>query len=350
MLGAPFVSWAGSPWPPSDQGWAWIVGLAGVSYLALEIWLARRTAADRSSDWRLPLLLIASFGVGVAALTGLGRGVAGPANGFTSRYLTLTAPFALVVSTLALQRAVARRRYWLAWTGLLAVAASALAGSALRLFEFPRHRDLLARASRALLQGGPERQLRILHPRVEQVLGGRPILQRHRLSVFRPGSSVAPITAAPSALEHYEQGLEWPQPPPARLAVGAQYRLPLRIENPSPVPWPTLGVNYFEGAVRLSYHWVAWDGTVSEGPRTDFSRDIGPGERAAVAMCLRAPSRPGRYQLRVSLVQESVVWFEDRGAPGLEAAVEVRAAPAARALAQLLHGLGTLRGSSYCPG
>ena len=57
-------------------------------------------------------------------------------------------------------------------------------------------------------------------------------------------------------------------------------------------------------------------------------------------MIVYAPGQPGRYILRVTMVQENVAWFEDRGAKPLDIPVlvtitgEVSLAALKRALGQ----------------
>jgi len=41
--------------------------------------------------------------------------------------------------------------------------------------------------------------------------------------------------------------------------------------------------------------------------------DAPPGARVATHVQLRAPAAPGRYVLRVDLVDELITWFQDRG-------------------------------------
>ena len=65
--------------------------------------------------------------------------------------------------------------------------------------------------------------------------------------------------------------------------------------------------------VRISYRWVArHDPTVAlEGTRTSLPDAIPPGEERRCAFTVRTPRCPGIYDLRVTLVQEGIAWFDD---------------------------------------
>jgi uncharacterized protein (DUF3820 family) len=40
---------------------------------------------------------------------------------------------------------------------------------------------------------------------------------------------------------------------------------------------------------------------------------MNPGDKAKIDITIQTPSLPGKYQLVISLVQESVAWFEEKG-------------------------------------
>jgi GT2 family glycosyltransferase len=82
----------------------------------------------------------------------------------------------------------------------------------------------------------------------------------------------------------------------------------------------------WRGSVRLSYHWyndtgksVQW-----EGERTNLPHDLGPSDSATVQMRIFAPFRPGTYDLEVTLVNEGVAWFDQKGSAGVRSRVEVK--------------------------
>jgi hypothetical protein len=74
----------------------------------------------------------------------------------------------------------------------------------------------------------------------------------------------------------------------------------------------------------LSYHWINEAGVeVVEGPRQILPCGLRPREWAATILSAKAPPNPGRYRLRISLVQEGVAWFDQRGGRPLELQFDV---------------------------
>ena len=105
----------------------------------------------------------------------------------------------------------------------------------------------------------------------------------------------------------------------ATLAPGERRIVPVRVTNQGTERWPR-GLDW-QPAIRASYHWLHADGSIhtADGPRTGFTRDVGPGERILVPLDVVAPPEPGRYLLEVDLVHEDVRWF----AQGCRVEVEV---------------------------
>ena len=69
---------------------------------------------------------------------------------------------------------------------------------------------------------------------------------------------------------------------------------------------------------------VAWD-----GERSVLPRDVGPGKQASVSVAVTLPLNPGRYILRLTLLQEGAAWFDEQGATPAEVPIEVLPAPVA---------------------
>jgi hypothetical protein len=65
--------------------------------------------------------------------------------------------------------------------------------------------------------------------------------------------------------------------------------------------------------IRLSYRWLAADQSrtvVADGPRSDLRSALASGQSARLLVGVAAPEGPGRYILRITLVQELVRWFD----------------------------------------
>jgi len=79
-----------------------------------------------------------------------------------------------------------------------------------------------------------------------------------------------------------------------------------RIENLG----PAFLVSAPPHPVHISYRWVAGS-AAEEGERTRLPQSIAPSTSAKCYLGLRAPAEPGVYELRVTLVQEGVAWFDE---------------------------------------
>ncbi len=86
--------------------------------------------------------------------------------------------------------------------------------------------------------------------------------------------------------------------------------------------------------VQLSYRWFREgidEPVVAEGLRTALQPSVQPRGKAAYWMKIAAPVEPGRYRLRVTLVQEFVRWLDELPSfQSAEATVVVASPPAAR--------------------
>jgi FkbM family methyltransferase len=110
---------------------------------------------------------------------------------------------------------------------------------------------------------------------------------------------------------------------PARAAPGELMEIHVNIANNSELDWYGSGTH----PVRLCYHWFGAGGqcTVHDGMRTDLTEPvIRAGASVHQPMNIRAPAEAGRYQLVLTLVQEGICWFEERGFEPLERWIEVK--------------------------
>jgi hypothetical protein len=108
------------------------------------------------------------------------------------------------------------------------------------------------------------------------------------------------------------------------VRVNQTFGIPVWVRNTSTVPWPAYGIGDIH-PVHLAYHWLDQAGRMyqSNGERTGLPQVLGPGEAISLRMIVYAPSQPGRYIVRLTVVQENVAWFEDRGAKPLDIPVLV---------------------------
>ena len=93
---------------------------------------------------------------------------------------------------------------------------------------------------------------------------------------------------------------------PDELTAGSWHEVTCRIENLG----PAFLVSAPPHPVHISYRWLAGS-TAEEGERTRLPGSIAPSTSAECYLGVRAPAMPGVYELRVTLVQEGVAWFDD---------------------------------------
>ncbi len=96
--------------------------------------------------------------------------------------------------------------------------------------------------------------------------------------------------------------------------------LSLRTEEPAGIP----AISTTGTPIRLSGKYVDADAAMSDdavqrrgwdGMRQDLTVDVTPGAAQPVDLIMSPPESPGRYRIAVSLVQDGVAWFHDRGMP-----------------------------------
>ena len=121
-----------------------------------------------------------------------------------------------------------------------------------------------------------------------------------RLNIFSPEVSDARGFLSP-------MGGELPS-----LRQGEQFSIQLEIHNASDMDWVGEG----HRPVYLSYHWRRANGEMHtwEGIRTPLpSRIVKSGVKTRASAMVETPMENGRFSLELTLVQEQVCWFEERG-------------------------------------
>lgn len=70
---------------------------------------------------------------------------------------------------------------------------------------------------------------------------------------------------------------------------------------------------YHPAPMQLSYHWFNADGKIAvfEGLRTPMIPSLDPGNSETYGIKVAAPSEPGEYRLRITLIQDGVRWFDE---------------------------------------
>ncbi len=113
---------------------------------------------------------------------------------------------------------------------------------------------------------------------------------------------------------------------PQVLRPGESARVKIMVKNTSDSVWSAEGGEEGEYRVTASSRWFGGgQASAGEAARATLSRDVRPGETEEVWVPVAAPSRPGRYTLVLTLVQERVAWFCDVG--GGEAGLSILVKP-----------------------
>jgi SAM-dependent methyltransferase len=136
-------------------------------------------------------------------------------------------------------------------------------------------------------------------------------------------ASVLPDSRAPANLraeikfeERWEENVE----------AGATFVLPLKIANIGDTLW--LGGNYMRrGAVMLGIKILDGGGNIVDEFHGEpaLPRAIAPGEETVIIVEHAAPANPGRYSMKIDLVDQHICWFEERGSIPLVLPLEVNA-------------------------
>jgi len=99
---------------------------------------------------------------------------------------------------------------------------------------------------------------------------------------------------------------------PMTLTVGETHEIQVTLSNSGNEAWYGYGAN----PVLLCYHWRNNDGNydVYDGVRTKLrSQVVRPGESVHQMLRVVSPSKPGNFNLVLTVVQEGNCWFEDKG-------------------------------------
>jgi hypothetical protein len=74
----------------------------------------------------------------------------------------------------------------------------------------------------------------------------------------------------------------------------------------------------------VAVRWRRPGGEWEDGGATPLERPLRPGRRRRLAVPLVAPWEPGRWELRVSVLQDGVAWLDDADlSAGVHAEVDV---------------------------
>lgn len=99
---------------------------------------------------------------------------------------------------------------------------------------------------------------------------------------------------------------------PTRIPIITRFNVLVNVTNESDYEL----TSYPPNPLHLSYHWLKVTGgetVIFEGKRSFFLKPLSPHTAGSYGLSVVSPQIPGEYILRVTLVQELVMWFDHAG-------------------------------------
>ena len=161
----------------------------------------------------------------------------------------------------------------------------------------------------------PDKAYHVMHEHVirhrfSNIVGGfDPTLREKLEALEKEAKSPIVFKRSPITTPH---GKMIAQPYDVRVKARNLFEVCISVTNQSKETW----YGYGEDPIYLSYHWKKKGGNILiyDGIRTDLTQlDFFPGETLQQKVRVASPDVPGKFQLILTLVQEGVCWFEERG-------------------------------------
>lgn len=113
--------------------------------------------------------------------------------------------------------------------------------------------------------------------------------------------------------------------PPQTLKVNEKVTMQVTVTNIGNEPWRMLASDVKgSNMVTLGFQWLDSTGAQIQNGRAMLSQDLMPKSSVTLEVNAQAPSKPGDYSLRFSMVQEAVAWFYEKDAESLVFKVQVK--------------------------
>lgn len=94
---------------------------------------------------------------------------------------------------------------------------------------------------------------------------------------------------------------------PATLRAGAETSLAYRLTNRA----DSVLVSAYPKTTKVGHRWIDADGATVGSKAVPLPGRLAAGESVQAHLAVAAPGVPGRYLLRVSVLQDDVAWFDD---------------------------------------
>ncbi|HVT94601.1 MAG TPA: hypothetical protein VHD76_17265 [Bryobacteraceae bacterium] len=157
-------------------------------------------------------------------------------------------------------------------------------------------------------------------PLMETSFGNKPILiygihtktQTH-IGPLQPALIEQPLTDFRGEIRSPWSGVS--------VTLGETVKIPITVKNLSDRVWLSGG----KYPVSVSYVWSdSGKILMAERLRTSFPHPLRPGGEIAMDAVVQVPKRATKLTLKITLVQETVAWFTDRGGASLDFPVRVQ--------------------------
>ena len=170
------------------------------------------------------------------------------------------------------------------------------------------------RFGRAQIEAGINEQTYLLHE-----WHGTLINAGFRLRTTRVGESFAAIYEKayggdPDVFAGFYEGRLTVVDAPGEVDAGSIFPVTISVENRGNAVWTSVS----QFPVHASFHLSRRNGDSDvlqsfDNARTPLPSEIGPGQRATIAVTVTAAWEPGEYVAEIDLVHESVRWFASKG-------------------------------------
>jgi hypothetical protein len=138
-----------------------------------------------------------------------------------------------------------------------------------------------------------------LSPMIHTTVDGVQLWRNPKFVPHARGNIAVPRAGCVTVLHH-----------PQRVSCNEEFFISVDIRNDSDKEWSSSGVH----PVSLSYHWQGSDAAhcVFDGIRTKFKSEVlGSAQSARQTLLVKAPPKPGKCKLLVTVVQDGVRWFDN---------------------------------------